>query len=54
MRCYTDVSVIQWKLRRVFPCCSLSGEGLHVSYIIGGLLSILFILLLIASLIIYR
>lgn len=30
------------------------GEGLHVSYIIGGLLSILFILLLIASLIIYR
>uniref|UniRef100_A0A669PGY7 Low-density lipoprotein receptor-related protein 4 n=1 Tax=Phasianus colchicus TaxID=9054 RepID=A0A669PGY7_PHACC len=37
-----------------YPCCSLSGEGLHVSYIIGGLLSILFILLLIASLIIYR
>lgn len=30
------------------------GEGLHVSYIIGGLLSILFILLLIAALIIYR
>uniref|UniRef100_A0A8C0BV83 LDL receptor related protein 4 n=1 Tax=Buteo japonicus TaxID=224669 RepID=A0A8C0BV83_9AVES len=37
-----------------YPCYSLSGEGLHVSYIIGGLLSILFILLLIAALIIYR
>uniref|UniRef100_A0A8B9C424 Low-density lipoprotein receptor-related protein 4 n=1 Tax=Anser brachyrhynchus TaxID=132585 RepID=A0A8B9C424_9AVES len=38
----------------MYPCCSLSGEGLHVSYIIGGLLSILFILLLIAAFIIYR
>uniref|UniRef100_A0A672TRT8 Low-density lipoprotein receptor-related protein 4 n=1 Tax=Strigops habroptila TaxID=2489341 RepID=A0A672TRT8_STRHB len=35
-------------------CHGDSREGLHVSYIIGGLLSILFILLLIAALIIYR
>uniref|UniRef100_A0A672TRU4 Low-density lipoprotein receptor-related protein 4 n=1 Tax=Strigops habroptila TaxID=2489341 RepID=A0A672TRU4_STRHB len=37
-----------------FTECHGDREGLHVSYIIGGLLSILFILLLIAALIIYR
>uniref|UniRef100_A0A8C8RFF6 Low-density lipoprotein receptor-related protein 4 n=1 Tax=Pelusios castaneus TaxID=367368 RepID=A0A8C8RFF6_9SAUR len=37
-----------------YPCYSFPGEGLHLSYIIGGLLSVLVILLLIAALIIYR
>jgi len=30
------------------------GEGLHVSYVIGGLLSILLILVVIAALMLYR
>lgn len=33
---------------------SVVGEGLHISYIIGGVLTILAILILIAALIIYR
>lgn len=32
----------------------IEGGGLHVSYVIGGVLSILAILVLIAALIIYR
>lgn len=34
------------------PC--VEGEGLHISYVIGGVLTILAILILIAALIIYR
>lgn len=33
---------------------SVSGEGLHISYVIGGVLTILAILILIAAFIIYR
>lgn len=38
------------------PChlFHVEGEGLHVSYVIGGVLTILAILILIAALIIYR
>lgn len=38
----------------IFHSSSFEGEGLHVSYVIGGVLTILAILILIAALIIYR
>lgn len=37
-----------------FSLSSFEGEGLHISYVIGGVLTILAILILIAALIIYR
>lgn len=37
-----------------FNFCPFSGEGLHVSYIVGGFLSVLIILLLIGAVMIYR